>query len=300
MAEPFYVLFRDGAPDDWSRAAQVLDLASPTLQRGDATRACRFGFGLVPAPLPEAEALRVAGALDRAGFPAVVLPERSLVRAPAPFVLTNADALPDGLRIQVDLKGTLQTLPWPSLRLVLVECVRPRGLSVSRLPVCTGPRVGAGGRLSVASSLAAGVGVLGDILTAESSGDCWMAGWESDYRVASHGSMHAPEPEPPQPLPPEVWLELFALKPLLRLRIRQSAFNYDYLGERLTTSSRMNFAFLLRDILKFAPGAAKVGQIGPALVGLSMDHPKKIVLESDHERAVTALLTREAIVGLPR
>jgi hypothetical protein len=114
MAEPFYVLFRDGAPDDWARAAQVLDEASPTLTRGDATRACRFGHGLVPAPLPEPEALRVAGALDRAGFPTVLLPFHSLVRAPAPFILPNADAYPDGFHIQVDLKGTLQTLPWPS------------------------------------------------------------------------------------------------------------------------------------------------------------------------------------------
>jgi hypothetical protein len=35
-------------------------------------------------------------------------------------------------------------------------------------------------------------------------------------------------------------------------------------------------------------------------LGLSMDHPKKTVEQKDHERAVTALLTRETIVGLPR
>lgn len=300
MAEPFYVLFRDGAPDDWSRAAQVLDLASPTLLRGDATRACRFGFGLIPVPLPESEAIQVAGALDRAGFPTVVLPQHSLARTPAPFVLTNADARPDGLHIPVDTKGTLQTLPWPSLRLVLVECVRRRGSSASKLPSWTGPQAGSHGRVHGTTPIVAGLDIFSDVLVTGAFEDCWMAGWESEYRVGSQGSLNTPEPEPPQPFPPEVWLELFALKPLMRLRIRQAAFNYDYLGDRRTTTSRQNFAILLRDILKFAPDSAKVGQIGPALVGLSMDHPKKIVDERDHERAVTALLTREVIVGLPR
>ena len=79
MSEPFYILFRDGAPDDWSRAAKILDEASPTLARGDATRACRFGHGLIPSALPELEAVEVAGALDRAGFPTVLLPFKSLI-----------------------------------------------------------------------------------------------------------------------------------------------------------------------------------------------------------------------------
>lgn len=302
MAEPFYVLFRDGPPDDWPRAAQVLDAASPTLARGDATRACRFGFGLVPAPLPEPEALEVAAALDRAGFPTVLLPFRSIVRAPAPFILSNADAYPDGFHIQVDLQGTMQTLPWASVRLVLVECVRSRGVSTSKLPSGTGPRLRPDGWNSHSfrtSPLLAGIGMVGEALMVEAHNGYWRGDWD-DYRVSPHGSVNTPEPEPPAPLPPEVWLELFTLKPLMRLRIRQAAFNYDYLAERLTTSSRQNFAQLLRDILKFAPAAAKVGQIGPALVGLSMDHPKKIIEQKDHERAVTALLTRESIVGLPK
>jgi len=302
MSEPFFILFRDGPPDDWSRAAQVLDEASPTLARGDATRACRFGFGLVPSPLPEAEAVQVAAALDRAGLPTVLLPFRSLIRAPTPFVLSNADAYPDGLHIQVDLRGTLQMLAWPSLSLILVECVRPRSVASSTLSTSTGPRRRPSGwnrdAHTGASPLLKGLSTVGDALMTNAHG--YWSGDIDDYRVGAYGSPRLPESRPAKRLDPEVWLELFVLKPLMRMRIRQNAFNYDYLEERLTTSSRRNFALLIKDILKYAPKAAKMGQIGPALVGLPMDHPKKIIEEKDHERAVTALLTRESIVGLPR
>lgn len=299
MAEPFYVLFRDGTPDDWVRAAQVLDAASPTLTRGDATRICRFGSGLIPAPLPESEALQVAGALDRAGFPTVLLPYHSLVRAPAPFVLPNADAYSDGLHIQVDLKGTMQTLPWAALSMVSIECIRPQNIGKGAMVAIDVPRVRPRGWDGVAHRATtrpiSAAGFLTGFLMPDIPGAITRDDPDEGVVCA-----HASDPESAQPLPPEVWLELFALKPLMRLRIRQTVFNYDYLAERLTTNSRLNFALLIRDILKFAPNAAKVGQIGPALAGKPLDHPKKILEHKDYELAVTALLTREAIVGLPR
>lgn len=302
MADPFYILFRNGPPDDWCRAAGVLDKASPTLARGDATRACRFGHGLVPVPLPEAEAVEVAGALDRAGFPTVLLPFKSVIHAPAPFMLSNADAYPDAFHIQVDATGRMQSLPWVAIRMLLIACVKPRGPLASNLSASTAPRVRpenwAQERRVTPSPLMQGMNALGEALMANAYG--YWSGDLGHYRVGTYGTPHLPEAAPPAPRKPEVWMELFVLKPLMRLRIQQDAFNYDYLAERLTTSSRKNFASMLRDILQFAPDAAKVGQIGPALVGLPMDHPRRTVDEQDHENSVTALLTRESIIGLPR
>jgi hypothetical protein len=212
VAEPFYVLFRDGTPGDWARAAKVLDEASPTLTRGDATRICRFGSGLIPAPLPEPEALQVAGALDHAGFPTVLLPEHSLVRAPAPFILSNADAYPDGFHIQVDLKGTMQTLPWAALRLVSIECIRPRSISKGTMVVTDMPRVRPRGWSSTThmalTRSASAAGFLSGFLMPDTPG-AGLRDDPDDGVVCAQAS----DPEPAQPLPPEAWLELFALKP---------------------------------------------------------------------------------------
>ena len=207
----------------------------------------------------------------------------------------------------VDLQGTLQMLTWSKVQVVLVACVRPRSVGSGSVAVTTGPRHRPSGwgqeRHAGASPIAEGLGLLGEVLMTNAHGlgyGVYGPGGFYDVRDGSYGVVTAAEPRSPKPQPPQVWLELFVLKPLMRLRIRQKAFNYDYLEDRLTTSSRRNFGFLIRDILKYAPDAAKVGHIGPALVGLPMDHPKKMVDEKDHELAVTALLTRESIVGLPR
>jgi hypothetical protein len=260
MGEPWFVLFRDGPPADWARAADVLDRASPTLTRGDATKACRFGHGLVFQPLPATEARAAADALERSGLACLAFPAAQLVQPPRAFTLLNAQFREDGLDVPVDSTGALQLLPWPSLRVLHRVQVRPVAIPLSLLS-------------------------------------------ETEYQTPEGDTVRLPDPLPglePDAKEPETWLELYGLTPLLRLRIRAHAFNYGCLGPRRAASSSLNFALLLQEFLRFTPHAAHVGFSSTAATAHPAGHRRLAIAEKELDRLVTALLTREALVGLPR
>jgi hypothetical protein len=249
------VLFRDGAPKDWQRAARVLDLASPTLSRGDATRACRLGHGLVSSELSKAEAEEAARALTEAGFTALAIPRDQVIRAPRAFTLLNADAYPDGFHVQTDVLGQMQTLPWGCLRLICVLRVRV-------------------------------------VLPQASRAVMWVGGGDETPHMEPVEQQRSRSDAGPEDL-----LELYALQPLIRLRIRRHAFNYDYLGARRTNASEANFRLLVTDILRYAPNAARVGLVDQVLAGRRLSSIRQVLSPLEHEQMVTALLTREALAG---
>jgi hypothetical protein len=109
-----------------------------------------------------------------------------------------------------------------------------------------------------------------------------------------------PERAPPPSTQPEVWLELFTLDPLMRLRVSQRVFRYDYLGARRMPNVRGNFKLLASDILKFAPQAARIHQAALAASGAAVDQERFMMEEQAHELSLIALLTRESVMGLPR
>ncbi len=62
------LLFRDGRPRDWHKAADILQGALPGVNRGLIIRSCRKGMGLAPIPLSCQLATVSCHALTAAGF----------------------------------------------------------------------------------------------------------------------------------------------------------------------------------------------------------------------------------------
>ncbi|HYG74698.1 MAG TPA: hypothetical protein VEK08_06825 [Planctomycetota bacterium] len=310
MSEAQYVLFKDGAPKDWARAADALCQSGAGLSRGDATKACRFGQGLIPLPLTPERATAIAGVLCAAGFAAMTIPYSKLLIAPEPYH-TQAGRLDEsGFHIQVDAHGKLRTLPWETIRAVNVSFVRPGGVRLAlpkELPVLP-PEPANDNELADSPAMLDGIITeLGITMASVAVGVAVGPRAAGLGRLAARQMMgvDSADAAPPlraesQPSDPEVWLEVFCLEPLFRLRIRQRAFNYDYLGAKRTPNTRGNFKLLAADVMKFASGAARLHHAGAAGNGTNIDNERFLMDEPAHELSLTALLTREALIGLPR
>jgi len=309
MADRCVVLFPGGAPKDWQCAARIVAAASATLGKGDATRLCRFGHGLLFVALDGSEARAIAAALQSGGFEAEALPAAELNLPPAPFTLNNADALPDGFHVPIDASGRMSILPWNTLRLLHAGYVRP-GSASPKLPDAVEQReraealaaIETGPEPILSSGAAGSLGVVADALVLGAlTGTSLPAAFVlrkamADHAAAANSLGGAALP----PNAPECWLEVFTLEPLLRLRIRRHTFNYDYLGGRRAASGRKNFQILAADLVAFAPQAAKTGLLPAVLKGQEPENQRWLVDEKDHEIALAALLTREKRYGLPR
>ncbi|MBI3831522.1 MAG: hypothetical protein HY291_18525 [Planctomycetes bacterium] len=309
MSDRAIVLFKDGPPQDWRRAADILLSAAPTLSRADATRTCRFGQGMIFMPLLATEAAAVAAALAAAGMPAEPVPVKEVVLAPSAFTLLKAGALPEGLEIQTNVQGKTSVLPWSAIRLIHVSFVRPSGAKAALPDVDEQERQAEelaqtlpSPTDGLASSGVAGAAVVaGSVLIAAAAGPgllSTLALASTAQSVSDASNMMAGPPTGPKE--PELWLEIFALEPLLRLRIRRHAFSYDSLGPRRASTGRANFRLLLQEIVNNATGAARTGLTETVLAGRDPEVPKLLCEDKDLELALTALLTREKRHGLPR
>ncbi|MCW8129477.1 MAG: hypothetical protein KIS92_03755 [Planctomycetota bacterium] len=307
------VLLKDGAPKDWMRAAQIADRASPTLGRADATRVCRFGHGLILIPLTQAEAEKVAGELSAGGFAAEALALSEVVVAPKAFSILRADLNAEGLSIQADASGQASLLPWPVLRILHLAFVKPTGgrvilpdakIDESRAEALATAMLDEQSQTSTLETLGE-IGLLAASMGLAAVGGprllTTLAAHRTLEEIASPGTVPVGSAPPAAPSKdPEVWLELLALEPLLRLRIRRHAFRYDYLGERRLATGRANFRLLVKDVAEGAAQAARTGLIEAVLKGAEPDQTRQVREEKDHELALTALLTREKRYGLPR
>jgi hypothetical protein len=315
MTEAYFVLFEEGPPADWRRAARAVAAASHSLPLADATRACRRGQGLIPIGLRRAEAEAVAAGLSQAGFPARAVGGAELMPPPRARTVPLAEPHADGLHLPIDLLGTMRVLPWPYLRILNVAYVRPTGgaaplirhSSVKPRPSRPEPRE---------MPEEADRDLTDDILTICGNVAEVAASWWFDLPVGSivrfarfaerlkEEQIQAADPElaippPAKVVEPEMWLELCGLEPRIRIRIREALFRYDYLDDRRSLSSRQNFRLLVRDVVSLAPHLAKTGVVGDVLANERIDESEALD-ESEHELTLLALLTRDAVVGLPR
>jgi hypothetical protein len=323
-AEIAFVLFTGGPPEDWQRAASVLDRASPTLARADATFACRQTGGIVPHALALAEARRVATALSRAGFPAMAVSPDRLVHPPAARPLASGNVLSEGFAIEAHWLRGARLVSWGSIRAIAVGAI----LAGQRMrPLKRMPRVHT--RRAAPPEPPAAMLTREDLERAAielaSLAVSWfvppvVSGAIDLVRAASRvRRVEPPEPilpsdEEPRRAPrPEGWLELFCADPLARLRVRHSSFLYTGLGESRAVSSRANFVRLVEQVRARLPSCASVGPVddargvGRALAGeegsgdprgrRGRQPPATILEERHHELRVCALLTRLALAG---
>ena len=311
MAEAFYILFKEGPPNDWSRAAEVVLKSGIGLGRADATKACRFGHGLLPIPLTEEKAKTLAAALDAEKLGALAIPVSQISEVPDAYS-TNSGMLDElGFHVQVSALGTLQTLPWESIRIVNAAYVKPGGkrpslpkepLVIANQPLDTTQNdslgVDTGSLLTSVGITMAGFAIGGALGSRAASGLIARGARkaiEGDdnpfHRDASLASTNS------APEGPEVWLEVFIFEPPMRLRIRQRAFKYDYLASRRMPNTRGNFKLLVADILKFAPQAQRINHATVAAGGANLEQERFLEDEPSHELNLMVILTR-AKLGL--
>lgn len=285
-ASAFHVLLQRGAPSDWQRVSALTGACAPRFPRAIVSKICRHGFGLIRLDFSEAEANDLAAKLTEAGYPALSLEARAVVQPPRPFTLLRLEFSPESLRIQVGASMQMQNVPWEALRILHVSCVQTTAKAFvhqSEDDSQFSEAVATAGLTAL--SIAAGAGPVGiSGISALGTAASTPVGDSDDKKIVEA----------------EVLLEFFTLDPLVRLRIRQSKFSYDVLGEQRQPTARANFARVLTEIKTRATQAACTGLFPLALGGRRIEPEKFGITESEHDQQLTALLTCEKIAGLPR
>jgi hypothetical protein len=202
--------------------------------------------------LPDERAAAAAQRLTERGLPAAAVPAERLPPPAKVFTVHNADVEPGGLNVQTDLAGAMRELPWDGIA----------ALSVATITVSRGM---SGMRQSSTAARAAGmmVGLAGGRLGLRSM----RRRARDDHKRARAMKQRFDSSEVLALLPREAPVEL---------RFRGNAFNYDYLGERLSASVRDNFRTFARDLLERA-GGARVSAGLRALAESGTDSPQMSV-----------------------
>ncbi len=221
---PYAILLNELKPLDLQKTARILARAQ-SIVYADATRIVRNCCGILALDLPLQEAKSISDELNREGV-GVFYMDQSKMYFPEPaFNINNADCLEQCFNVQ-DLYGRAHPLSWDNVILVSLARVVERQERGGFGGVPSGPSLGT----VIAHSL------LG---------------------IAGRGMV--PRPSLPSAAPRKVTeeehliLDIFSKEPQKKhYRIRQKAFNYDYLGSRLRPSAGENFGLFVEDIVRFA------------------------------------------------
>lgn len=121
-ADSWTLVFREGVPRDWARAATELQRAGRgRFALADATRAIRQGHGLVDAVLSETEAKGIEATLSASGFVVRALRRAELEPATPPVRYTRLDFAGD---------EAVAGLPWKSLHVLHLARLQPAPFSM--------------------------------------------------------------------------------------------------------------------------------------------------------------------------
>lgn len=250
------VVFRDGAPHDWSRASQAIASGSRFLP-ADAARAVRQGQGFVDLVMEEAESREVEAALTRVGLASRALRWSECEPAETP---TRCKAL------ALDAEEVLPGFPFA--RVEVVHLVFAQSAPFFLPPTATEAAHTAN---RVATLVATGVNVLG----LEDLGMANAAKSATEVDLAS---------APASTSAPEWVVEVLGLwAPRVHVPV-------DAISMPGVQGRRARLAAFLEKLLTRAPAARRVGPVDDALKRVSLDglRPTQAV---DHRRLVMALLT---------
>jgi len=286
MDDAYYILFRDGAPKDWAKAADALVEGTRALGKGEAAKACRTGHGLMMLPLPKESAAAGVAALKSIGLECCILVKDALMNVPTAQIATAAYVESDGVRYQRDQTGESLLLPQSAIGIIYAGYVKPRKNTEQAIAEVefqdkenreakslTGMRTG----VAVASILTLGpIGLIG-------------------ARNLGKSMMSTPAAPSVTARTAESFIDLVSVNPSMRIRLRQRRFNYQCLGERMLPTLRGNFRLLLNDLLDAVPDAIQIGHVKEAANGMDLEQDKFIREEADVDLEMTAILTRSAV-----
>jgi hypothetical protein len=287
MNSVFHVLLQRGAPSNWQAVAALAAECAPKIGRALVTKACRFSNGLIRLMLTQDEAQALAEKLQASGLPAMPVPVSAIIQPPQAFTLMRVEFTDAALQILVGASTAAQSVPWEAIRLLHVCCVK-----VKAAPLHT----------TLNTESVTDTGVLALTAAAAISGVSPMAIYAATkhHIDAAEKSAKASVSDSGGGGETEVLLEILMMEPLVRLRIRQNKFSYDFLGDRRQPVSRANFALLLAEVKARATQAATTGLFPLALAGRRIEPEKFSVDEGENDQHLAALLTCEASMGLPR
>jgi hypothetical protein len=269
MNEPATLIFKEGAPQDWQRAAQAIAAAYPGATLVDAGRAVRAGNGFLDLNLPGESLEACRESLRQAGFECEVIPitERA---TPARPVLARRLRLAEALEV---VEPPAEPLDWPGVALLHVARVQPK--------VMTGEGLGA---RDAAEASALGVASVGMLVGAP-------VPMSTVARAANKADAGR---SPPGSAAADLYCDLCHADGR-RVRIRMGAFTYDCLPPPMATLARDNFAKLLRELASRTKGAVLSPAMREALSAQNLMRFGEPTSEEDYERQIVWLLTRERV-----
>lgn len=253
------VLFRDGVPRDWQRAAEAVVRATPRILRADATRAVRMGQGFLDLLLEESEALAIETSLKQAGLEARAISWAECERAEPAMRVT---------RLTHDTE-IVSGFPFARVDMVHVVLAEPAPFF---LPPPTSDALHTANR--VAGMVSSGVGLLG----------LDDGGFSSALAKATDAAMAT---APPATSQPELVIELLGLW-TPRVHLPVDTFEYATLGASGGRRARMSA--LLQFVVSKAPHARRFGLVEQVLAQQHVDGQRPMPL-ADHRRFVMAQLT---------
>jgi hypothetical protein len=248
--------------DGLARAAGVPHL--------DAITQLRLPYSFILPFLDEAHAKDAASFLVSNGVAAVAQPVSALDVAHGSGFIRNADPKPEGLLVQNIDKHEETLLPWKVLRAVLAAHRLPAASQPLVMPTASTPfqrnypvdvvdwftGTTSGGCPSLIGSLLTGGvwGVLGQILAEASAGtsvfpEDTSRGTALQARVVEQAAVSQNRLN--TGIEDDVLFLIMGENPVVISVIDRGGFNYDYLGERLATSTRLNFQSLAQDLCRF-------------------------------------------------
>ena len=128
------MIFLDGPPNDWRRAALSLGNACPGLTYADAARACRFSRGFLDLVLAPEQLEAAAAALTNAGSPARVLPLSARVPVSPAFTPLRLGIDDLALSCLEPKNPAFARIAWKRVRLLHLAWVGPGAARSRALP----------------------------------------------------------------------------------------------------------------------------------------------------------------------
>jgi hypothetical protein len=184
--------------------------------------------------LPDAAAEAAVRALEQAGASAAAVPSERLPAEPKVFQVHNADVEEGGLNVQVDLVGNMRLIAWNAFELINAVTITTTRRKTQPRPrsgtSASGPRVGG---------------------------------------MRAGGLRFRPIRIPTSTSETE-HTEVIAIWPQgadIEVRFHSNAFNFDYLNERLASSTRENMRILARDLDERVESAL----LGPGFLALARE-----------------------------
>lgn len=276
---PQMLLFADGPPAQWQRAAAAVANSGAGLGPADATRVCRTTSGFLEVNLDAERMTLIERALEAAGFP--------VLRAPATARAVPPVATPV-LRARLDAEAFAPLQDAGAAARGAGPAAPLRWDAIDFLYAARVDSAVAGGGGGAGDVLGAGAAALGGSIAAGSPVPIGRS-----LLKAVDSAQKAPSAVGKTPV--DVWLDLISAAEGRRLRVRLGAFAYDCLPPPIAPVARVNFGKLVAAIFERAPRAARSGLVEKAARGQLRPEQEAAISDDDFDRNVCFLLTRRAL-----